>query len=596
VVLSGLIISSCLVTFAFLWAFSCRLSSHSPLRSAVEKTVSVPSPVWLLLGIAAFSLPVLEYWFSARSHGNALAGFLPWVDATAYFHCSETFLLGAQSADHCGKRPFYIAFFTDLLWLTGNRLQLALLLQAVIVGSGAVLFIREVARDLNGPAVLSAYAVLYLFAAALCASLVMSENIGLLLGLLGMTMLWRSAVSQSVPAFLFGIAIMAAGLAARPGPLFILPTLIFWFLFYFKGAFRERLMVAALGTALAVIAIGLTLTPTFIAGGTLGSAHSNFSYSLYGLVVGGENWQQVTIDHPEFFNQGGGEHMVTDRVYEAAIEIILSKPHLFVLGYLKGIGSYLDDPFRFAADLKPLRLAGFLVPWALGVWYALQKWRQPRYALLLWMQAGILVSSPFIIVDETNRIFAASIGVDALFVGLGFLWLCDRLASRTRAINQNSTANQHGIPLMVGIGMAALLLPVALFAAIRPNATLAGYKPPVCESGLEAIVVRPGRSTLILPLVKPGEETIYPLSLRADQFGSRLRRVHSKNEFRLPAGHALVWGTRLEEGSVGKTIYFSWSGELPSAGTIVGFCVRRPVSRRTSLGIATAIHYDLTKP
>ncbi len=589
--LSGLIISSCLVTFALIWAYTTRLPAGSPLRHAVQTFVSLPIQIWLLLGLAAFALPVLEYWFSAHSHGNALAGFLPWADATEYFHCSETYLQRMPSPDHCGKRPFYIAFFTDLLWMTGNRLQLALLLQAICVGAGAVLFTREVSRNLNGPAALSAYAVLYMFAAALCAGLVMTENISLLLGILAMALLWRCAEAPRLPVFLFGIALMAGAVSSRPGPMFVLPALLGWYYFYSDETIQKRLVIVALGIAVAMIAIGFTTTPTVIAGGTLGSTHSNFSYSLYGLAVGGKSWLQVTIDHPELFSQNDGGRTVTDRVYEVAIESILTRPHLFVLGYLKGIANYLDDLFRFAADFKPLRLAGLLMPWIFGVWRAVRNWREPRYALLLWMQAGILISSPFIIVDESNRTFAASMGVDALFVGLGFLSICDRFASWAGAIPQNNTANEQDITLLAGLGMAALFLPVALFAAIHPNTTLAGYKPPVCEPGFEAIVVRPGRGTPVLPLVRTGEESLYPLSVRADHFGSRFhRRVHSKEELRLPAGHALVWATRLEEGSVGQPIYFSWSGELPPAGSLVGFCVKRPGPGKR-VGTATSMHH-----
>jgi hypothetical protein len=588
--LSGLIISSCLISFAFIWAYTARLTSSSPLRRTVHALVSIPVQIWLLLGVAAFALPVLEYWYSARSHPNALAGFLPWADATEYFHCSETFLQRIPSADHCGKRSYYIAFFTDLLWLTGNRLQPALLLQALALGSAALLFCRSLTRNLSSPSILAAYAVLYVFASALCSGLIMSENIGFLLGVLAMALLWRCADTPRPLAFLFGIALLASALSVRPGAMFVLPALLGWYFFYCEETIQKRLITIALGIAVAMIAIGFTSAPTLIAGGTLGSTHSNLSYSLYGLVAGGKGWLHVTFEHPEIFNRGDSGRVVTDRIYEAAIESILIRPHLFVLGYIKGIAHYIYDLFRFTTDFKPLRFA-LLLLWIPGIWMALKQWRQPRSALLLFLQTGLIVSAPFIAIDGQNRVFAGTVAVDALFVALGLMWVSKRFISRTREEPRTSELHGPRIEMLAGAGMMALILPVAMLAAIRPNSSFTAHSAPKCAPSLEAVVVHLNRSTLVLSLVEAGQDTLFPLRVRADHFGSRFHKwVYSKEELRLPAGHALIWATRLEEGFVGKRIYFSWPGELPSSGTIVGFCVQRPLTPGKRIGTATAIH------
>lgn len=588
--LSGLIISSCLISFAFIWAYTARLAASSPLQRTVHALVSAPIQIWLLLGVAAFALPVLEYWYSARSHGNALAGFLPWADATEYFHCSQTYLQGMPSADHCGKRPFYIAFFTDLLWLTGNRLQPALLLQAFALGAAALLFCRTLARNMNGPSILTAYAVLYVFASALCSGLIMSENIGLLLGTLALALLWRCGDALRPTTFLIGMALMASALSVRPGPMFVLPALIAWYFFYSNETLQKRLVAIAVCIPVVMLAIAFTSTPTLIAGGTLGSTHSNFSYSLYGLVSGGNNWLHVTIEHPEIFNQGDGGKAVTDRVYEAAIESILTRPHLFVLGYIKGIAHYLDDLFRYTTEFKPLRFA-LLILWVIGIWETLKQWRQSQYALLLFLQAGLIISAPFIAIDGQNRIFSSTVAIDGLFVALGMMWIFKRLAAKAQTTPKTYEFHETSFGALAGVSAMALILPVAMLAAIRPSDSFAGHTPPNCEQGLEAIVVRINRGTLVLPQVEKGDESLYPLRVRADHFGSRFHRwVHSKENLRLPAGHSFLWATQLEEGHVGQPIYFSWSGELPTAGTITGFCVKRHVAPRKRIGTATSIH------
>jgi hypothetical protein len=571
-----------------------RLPANSRVRMGFERITSLPVTLWLLLGVAAFTIPLLEYWMSAFSHPNGLAGYLPWADAHEYINCSESFLLGSQSADNCGKRSFYFSFFADLLWLTGNRLQFALVLQTLIVGTVTVVFTRELARSLNGPAQLAAYAVLYVFAAAFCTGLVMTENVGLLLGTIGIAVIWRSANAPRISVFLFGIVLISAGVSARPGPMFVLPALIGWYVFYAEGPLRKRLVLAALAIAVAAIAIGYIATPILVAGGTLGSTHSNFSYSLYGLVSGGKGWTQITIDHPEIFNQGDDGGAVTRRIYAVAIESILSKPHLFLLGYVKGVVHYVDDLFRYATDFKPLRLVGFLVPWVLGVWFTIKRWREPRYAFLLALQAGIIVSSPFIAIDGQNRVFASTVALDALFVAIGVMWISNRLASKKNVAPDRVPETDYRIGMLAGIGLAVLFIPPAMLAAVRPNVEPSGYQPPHCEPGLKAVVVHPGRSTLVLPLVKAGEETLFPLRVRGDHFRERFHKsVQRQPELSFPTGTSVVLGYRLDSGSIGQAVLFSWSGKPPVPGQLVGFCVRPPEDPHDYFGTATAMHKDV---
>ena len=186
---SDLIVSSGVIAFALLWAYSGRLSEESAVRQTVEKIVTLPAPFWIVVAVAAFVIPVFDYWITGRSHGNALGGFLPWNDAGGYFYCAEKFLLGINDVAECSRRPFYPVFFADLLWLTGNHMQLALLLQAIIVGCAVVILCWTTIHRLTMPGAAAAYATLYLFAAQYCSALMMTENAGLLFGTLGLALL-----------------------------------------------------------------------------------------------------------------------------------------------------------------------------------------------------------------------------------------------------------------------------------------------------------------------------------------------------------------------------------------------------------------------
>lgn len=120
-----------------------------------------------------------------------------------------------------------------------------------------------------------------------------------------------------------------------------------------------------------------------------------------------------------------------------------------------------------------------------------------------------------------------------------------------------------------------MLLPVFLPVAYRTAEQPPGLTPPRCPEGLETVIVRPGRSSLVLQLVEAGDETIFPVSVRADHFGTRFSsHVQRKNELRQPAGTKWVWGTRLDSAGAGKTVFFKWSGKELTLGKDLGFCLR----------------------
>ena len=550
------------------------------LRDVINRVMAFPVWVWWPIAALAFLIPVLEYWITGKSHPNGLAGFLPWADATEYFFCSQTFLLNLPGPDHCGKRPFYLAFFTDLLWVTGNRMQLALLLQAIIVGLACLALINELRRDLPVHAVMAAFAVCFLYAAAFGAGLVMTENVGLLFGALALAVFWRMGNTPDLKLFLLGTCLMTAAVTVRPGPLFVLPALMCWYFFFSRQTLSWRVAGVALAVVAVLLGFALSMIPSFVAGKSLGEAHSNFSFALYGLVVGGKGWQQITIDHPELFAPGIGGKELTDRVYAAAYERLKTQPHLFVLGYIKGVFVYFDDLFRYANDFKPLRyplrFVCLLLPWAIGLYYTIRNWKDPSFALLLSLQAGIIVSSPFIAIDGYNRVFASTTALDAIFVAFGIMVLSNYFTRSAQPSIPDKCVTWGQSKTLTATALTAMLLPVFLPAMYRTTDQRTGLSPPRCPEGLEAVIVRPGRSSLVLPLVDAGKETIFPVSVRADHFGTRFSsHVQRKNKLRQPAGTMWVWGTRLDANGLGQNIYFKWSGRKIESGRYTGFCLER---------------------
>lgn len=557
------------------WVLFGRRRNPSLSSGFGEKATAYPS-VWLVLGISSFLLPVFAYWLSAHSHPNAIAGFLPWNDAAGYFECSEKFLLGADGSSGCSKRPFYIALFTSFLWITGNYLQFTLLLQAAVLGGAVALFLRAISDDVKGPAVLASYAVMFLFAAKYCAALVMTENAGLLLGCLGLALLWYSTSARhQMVLFSVGMIVLAAALNSRAGAMLVLPCALGWALFHSKERLTDRVIMVAVGLLATIVGLTISSLPTLIIDGDLGDAQSNFSYSLYGLVVGGKGWLQVKSDYPEIFSQASGMISTEDLIYRAAFKSILEQPHLFAFGYAKGLVHYFYDLFKFAREFAVLRYVLFMPLWAAGVWIAAARWREKRYALLLWLQVGILISSPFITFDGGNRVYAATMPLDALFVGLGAVWYV-QLANAAVSIKNKK---ERSWPLgSLSIALMSVLLPIVTLIAIRLNTVPVKYASPQCETEVVTpVVVQPNHGSLALPLVGTGDETLFPLRVNADHLATRYdRHVHNAFEFRRQPGTTIVWGFHVDADQYGQPIKFVWSGDELTSRQAVGVCVTRP--------------------
>ncbi|HLF59409.1 MAG TPA: hypothetical protein VI732_07240 [Alphaproteobacteria bacterium] len=546
-----------------------RAAHHGPLRDLGLG----------LLTIAAFVLPVPAYWLSAHTHPNAIAGLLPWNDAMGYFTCSNQILTGVPIDIGCRMRPLYSGLLAGIFEISGRDLQIALLVQAAVVGAGAYLLLRETARQLDAAATLAVFAALFLFAGEFCAALTLTENAGLLLGVLTIAILWRSAPAVPDGTFFLAMFLFAVGQNARAGAFLVFPALLAWAYFNVGRPRRERVRLVAAGIAGIAVGFGATFALTWIYGGAGDTLHSNFSYILYGISVGGKSWIQVRTDHPEIFAAGGGELELSRRIYAAAFANIMSAPHLFLWGYFKGIIHYLSHLFVFVRFI-PLRVV-FIALWALGLAAAWRRRADPRLTMLLWIAAGVFFSAPVLTFNGGYRIYAVTFPAEAIVVGLGVAAIAVLIARRKL---ESAARLGPGLAPSRSLAVIALATVVAAFIApvawrfIGPSAPLEAS---TCPDGQEAVIVRPGRETPVLPVVEEDAERIYPLQVSADDFAHRIGRwTFDPDALRQPPGTVFVWGFPMDANHLGHPLMFLWQGgEAVPLGRPVQFCVVREIEK-----------------
>ncbi len=183
---------------------------------------------------------------------------------------------------------------------------------------------------------------------------------------------------------------------------------------------------------------------TLMLGGATGETHSNLSYTLYGLVAGGERWTYAVAQLPG---------ATTSEIYAAAWHLFLESPLLLVAGLVQGFLEYLQRLLTYVPWL-PVRIALALC-WLWGLAGLFGPGRPPGVRLLGWLMLGVVASSPILSIDGDTRVYAATTALDSLIVAFG-------LARLARAFRNRRTA------LAPVVLLAAFVLSALVFLSWRP--------------------------------------------------------------------------------------------------------------------------------
>ena len=142
-----------------------------------------------------------------------------------------------------------------------------------------------------------------------------------------------------------GLLLLTLALNARAGAFFILPVIILWGAWSFRGVARVswRFLIGGAG----VVLFGFILNSILlkIIGSPHGMAFSNFSYTLYGLIVGG-TWTQVMVDHPEI--KALAEPELSRRIYALAFEALRAHPLSLASGLCRAWQQFMLEDYVFS--------------------------------------------------------------------------------------------------------------------------------------------------------------------------------------------------------------------------------------------------------
>lgn len=212
----------------FLICFGCLLS----MLLLTEKTFMdrlLPTGLIILL----FSFSLLSLWQGDRLTQYAIGGLLPRNDALGFFADFEEILEDnpVTYSAWSNRLPANL-FWTALYGLSGHNLQATLMIMTILIGITAAWLMFCIRRTFGIiPASFALISIFGYFNLYICSGTVLSENIGLLLGMCGAGILIRSWPERKTKELIFGFFVLSLAVLTRPGTnpvLVFVAMLIIW--------------------------------------------------------------------------------------------------------------------------------------------------------------------------------------------------------------------------------------------------------------------------------------------------------------------------------------------------------------------------------
>jgi hypothetical protein len=373
----------------------------------------------------------------------------------------------------------------------------------------------------------------------------------------------------------------------------MLPFLILWAGWIFRGEEKFNWKTAGFAALAAMFGYGMHMTIYKVLAGTNSSSMGNFSYTFYGLVVGGKGWKQYMVDHPELLALV--EPAQSQAIYRYAFEAMKADPSGIFRGALVYWRAFFTfewyGMFGYIEGISPLEnyigriLVAILT--AIGLITAIRDFKRPANSMLLAGWLGIFLSIPFVpTLDAEIRTYAAAIPwfVALAMTGLWAILIRLRLATYT----PHGDAPLSGAPL--GLFTTATVL--ALLVFVGPLTEHAVVKritiPDVsgCHSDNQRIVTTLTRGSYINVREDAALRQSFVPDLRYTDFNQSMHNspVYSLTlqMFPVQAGDSFFYGydwigkrfdyilgkTQLFENSQGLVELCGWREEDP---TVAGF-------------------------
>ena len=450
----------------------------------------------LLLTTLVFVLPIAINLSAGLSNATIIGGFIPYKDGYYYYNGANMLLSGlpiSQSGLQGAFRPLFPGLISILLMLTNENLLIAMQLMVLALGF-TCFFAAFLVKEEYGPLPAALFfSLVYAFIRPMIGD-TLTEIPSLTFACLAFMLLFRTARSKSFPDAVMGGIMLVLALSIRAGAFFILPLLILWLGWLFRGEKKisfKMLVVFSVIFLAAFIIFNMVFPRMVTAQGD--STFGNFSWMLYGQAVGGAGWDY----HLEVL----GTHDSAIVMQEPALERIRQYPLGLLIGIYKSYRDFFTNNSLGMFDLLSGEKAVeswifwvlMIALMVLGLLKSAHNIKKPFKGLLLACFIGTILSIPFLPpIDGGNRFYSGSVPFLFAFMVLGVpaLWLVKTGESETRLMGSFTKISRI---------MSILLV---LFITIGPVLTMNLARPPAigtgtCAAGQTPAVVRYTRGAYV---------------------------------------------------------------------------------------------------
>lgn len=480
------------------------------------------SGLWLCLFLGL--LPLVALWSGHYINWfTVYANFLgqPRSDSLGYLTGALVFIEGRELTEFPSRRPINALLLGVRYVMAGGRLEIAMVIQALMNGAALYLGVRAVREKFGWVGALYFFVLCYGFLRVFVPT-TLSESLGLTLGLVAIPLL-IDGVYRNSRWGLFGAATMlSVAQMVRPGVLFILPALLLWALLRFRkgwGTLARGTGIVIAGLLIGVLANQICDRWT----DDSGQAHSNLSYTFYGLTIGG-NWHDALVEITEHSDELVREGETTDEaMFRLGFKNLVTQPQVFAGTICRNMGYAL---LRIPLDIGDMifgisvRQGGFsalslIVMGLLCLVFffpILQRglcrirtrdFPQGIFWLIIWL--SMLAAFPLVIRDGATRVLAATFPLFGVFLA---------------AVMSNGRTENRGEHRLSFPGKASLVCMGVLFVTLALGPYWARWKwqnPVSLSAEGEEILLH--RKEMIASIVK-GDDEIKPRSI-AEAFRTR---------------------------------------------------------------------------
>jgi hypothetical protein len=526
-------------------------------------------PLFRSQGTSAFYLAMVTHlllylaclagtWVTGATSDLVVSGIFPFSDAAGYFQ-DAIFLIAGRDLVY-SNRPLFTGLLATGLGWTDLNLKLVLIFFSATASIAAFLFAKQVAR---GFGLFTGFVVLcfiFWFYRRFLGTL-LTENLGLTLGLLGTALLLQSLRAEKYEVVLgsSGLFVLTMALFARAGAFLVLPAILLYF--WHTGRINHRSLIprnwysVAGGLTAIVIAVGCNSLLRQWTGASQNVLFGNAAFSLYGMAAGYKGWSQIFRDHPEFY--GSSNPVFINQILEATWTLIQHQPLQLAKAVVLSFGDFFVRVFGFAKfnflfqDFREHLILNLIVVSLLNLclfagvfrlWKCRAEIKEAR--LLLFAFTGIVLSAPFVppIDADSMRAYAATFPFVALITGIGM--------ASVFGLGPWREAAAEGPVIPIAAILSASVISIALLgpSAVRGAGTQANFElQKLCSANEKSYVFQthPALAVHVLEDSGQGLKEYYPSTTVDIDF-------YRKN---LDFNHYLVSREQLKIVAPGSTIF-----------------------------------------